>query len=186
MLSRVQSVIRSAILRIEAHNPTRTGHAERTSSYAVATAHELGLHENALLSVRVAAALHDIGRLLIPRDLLERPDAISSEERNQIRASSTLGAESVLRLGTENSLDFSDAALFIGQRFSPLVDQNLGAKVLHVCSAFDTMTTSQPWREAKPEEAAMTELEIHSSEFDPSVVAAFKKVQPLIVPITIR
>lgn len=144
------------------------------------------MHENALLSVRVAAALHDIGRLLIPRDLLERPDAISSEERNQIRASSTLGAESVLRLGTENSLDFSDAALFIGQRFSPLVDQNLGAKVLHVCSAFDTMTTSQPWREAKPEEAAMTELEIHGSEFDPSVVAAFKKVQPLIVPITIR
>lgn len=184
MSDSIHGLVKSAVARLEAHNHARAGHAERTASYAVATAHRLGIREAELVAVRVAAALHDVGRLLLPRELLERAAPLSEAELNQVRASALLGAETILKLGFESGHDFQLASDAVAHQYARLDVSPPISKVIHVCCAFDVMINRQPWREPVTEQEALNELlRCTGTQFDRATVDAFQQIQPLIQPV---
>ena len=186
----INDEIRTAIAKIEAHNPSRKGHAERVSSYAVATGELMGMQEDELLILRFASALHDTGKLKIKKALLEQPGPISESELKSIRTAVISEGEEI---GTSSVAPAAD--LLIEQQYerwdskgprglSENSDVALGARVIFVATAFDVMRSDQPWRAALSEDEALLELQDNAgTQFDPSVVKAFLRVQPLIQPI---
>src|SRR5581483_8454895 len=98
MMQTVQTVLRSAVAAIESHNPSRRGHAERVSSFAVAAAHQIGLKGDELIAMRCAAALHEIGKFAVSPDILESPHPLTEEELALVRDSTKQGAHAVRKL----------------------------------------------------------------------------------------
>lgn len=193
----VQKLVAHSRASIEAHNPARIGHAERVSSYAVATAYELGIRDRELLTIRCAAALHEIGKQTIRRETLEYPGELTESQLDEVRRSCVQGGLLVKRMSDASPLFVAcgDAIAFQYARFDGdgffegIAGDSLplAARVLHVCTAFDVMTTDQPWKQARSEEDAARELlDGSGAQFDPAAVTAFLRVQPLIQPLSER
>lgn len=183
-------LIRSLLRALEGHAPGEGGHAERVAVYAVATGDALGLDENQLLHLRRAAQLHDVGKVRVSPAILRKPDRLSEAEWDELRLHAIL-AESVL-----------EATWFL-KPVLPMIRHHherwdgtgypdglagdripLGARIIAVAEAFDSLTQPSPFRPATSEGAAWEELRASAgSHFDPAVVDAFEKVQPLIQPL---
>ena len=189
-LTRMENDVARALIRaMEMAHPHLTGHSERVASYAVAIGCELGLSKATLRGLRLAAALHDIGMLGLPNELLIafplRPDQWA-----QIQEHPRLSVQLVSRIHR-----FREIALWIechherwdgsGYPYGWQGEQiPLPARVLAVAEAFDGMRTDMPYRPALSEQDAVTHIQQGAGTlFDPRVVAAFLKVQPILQPV---
>lgn len=182
-------VIRALVGALETAHPFLCGHSERVASYAVAIGCELGLSKPTLRLLRIAAALHDVGMLGLSGELLTCPNP-TPEQWHAIREHPLLGVKLLRRIQR-----FRDALILVechherwdgsGYPHGWQGDQiPLPARVLAVAEAFDGMRTPMPYRPALSEEQAVALIESEAGRaFDPRVVKAFLKVQPLIQPV---
>lgn len=186
-------LIRSLLRALEGHAPGEGGHAERVAVYAAATGEQMGMDERELLHLRRAAQLHDVGKVKVSADILRKPDRLSDAEWDELRLHAIL-AESVLE-----SLWFLSPAMPMIRHHHERWDGGgypdglagekipLGARIIGVAEAFDSLTQPSPFRPASSERDAIEELRASAgSQFDPKVVEAFEKVQPLIQPLSIH
>ncbi len=182
-------VIRALISALEMAHPFLAGHSERVASYAVAIGCELGLSKPTLRLLRIAGALHDIGMLGLPDKLLTCSNP-TPEQWQAIREHPRLSVQLLRRIQR-----FQHALILIechherwdgsgyphGWRGEQIP---LPARVLTVAEAFDGMRTPMPYRPALSEQQAVELIEAGAgSLFDPRVVKAFLKVQPLLQPV---
>lgn len=185
-------LIRSLLRALEGHAPGEGGHAERVAVYAAATGEQMGMDERELLHLRRAAQLHDVGKVKVSADILRKPDRLSDAEWDELRLHAIL-AESVLE-----SLWFLSPAMPMIRHHHERWDGAgypdglagekipLGARIIGVAEAFDSLTQSTPFRAASLEAEALGELRrCAGSQFDPAVVEAFEKIQPLIQPLRV-
>lgn len=93
-------VITSFVRAVEAKDPYTCGHSERVSEYAVRLGRTLGLGESALQQLRIAGLLHDIGKIGVPDSILNKPGALSDEERAVMRRHPTVGREILGRVAS--------------------------------------------------------------------------------------
>lgn len=186
-------LIRALQRTLELHCPGEADHAERVAVYSVATAHELGVSEAELLDIRRAAALHDIGKVAVDRDLLVKPGGLSDEDIVALR----LHAELSIRV-LEGIEWLAEAALMVrhhhehwdGGGYPDGLQGDeipLGSRIIGVAEAFDVMTMASPFRELRMPEEALAELErCAGTQFDPGVVSAFGRIQALVQPIGMK
>lgn len=182
-------VIRALVSALELAHPAMEGHSERVASYAVAIGCELGLSKSTLRLLRIVSALHDIGMLGLPSELLTKPHP-TEQEWIQIRQHPLMSVQILRRIHR-----FQEGLVWIeyhherwdgtgyphGYRGEQIP---LPARVLAVAEAFDGMRTPMPYRPALSEQEAVEVIQRASgSAFDPRVVRAFLKVQPLIQPV---
>lgn len=166
---------RSLSRKIEEHLPSRRGHGERVSSYSVATGYEIGLRNGDLVSLRWAALIHDAWKLNLPAEMLERPGPLTNEEMHIVR-------EGPKRFFWEEADVFITEA--VRQQYGSWTEICMGARIISVCAAFDVAAFGTPWKGALGEPDALMQIRMCSaSQFDPVVVAAFLRIQPLIQPI---
>jgi HD-GYP domain-containing protein (c-di-GMP phosphodiesterase class II) len=182
--------VRSLLASLDKRVPGEAAHAERVAVYATATGHQLGLAGEALQQLRYASALHDVGKTSLDPGPLLRIGPLSDQERLDMQshvslAEALVGAISWLRpcvpairchherwdgRGYPEGLSGERIPLF--------------ARVIAVAEAYDAMTLLSSGREVLSEEQAADELRKESGgQFDPLVVQAFLKVQPLIQPV---
>jgi HD-GYP domain-containing protein (c-di-GMP phosphodiesterase class II) len=182
--------VRSLLASLDKRVPGEAAHAERVAVYATATGHAMGVRSTALQELRFAATLHDVGKTSLDPGPLLRIGPLTSQERTQMQSHVTLaealvGAIEWLRpcvsairhhherwdgRGYPDGLSGESIPLF--------------ARVIAVAEAYDAMTLLSSGREALTEEQAAEELRRESGgQFDPLVVQAFLKVQPLIQPV---
>lgn len=189
-LIRLENDVARALVRaLELAHPHLEGHSERVASYAVAIGCELGLSKATLRDLRLAAALHDIGMLGLPNELLTVAP-LTPEQRLQIQEHPRLSVLLVSRIHR-----FKDLSLWIechherwdgtgyphGWRREQIP---LPARVLAVAEAFDGMRTETPYRPALSEQHAIEAIQQGAGTlFDPRVVQAFLKVQPVLQPV---
>lgn len=189
LLQRSQNdAIRGLLRALDMHFSGEADHAERVAVYATATAEKLGLSDEELIHVRRAAELHDIGKVHIDSALLGKAGRLSDDEI------ATLHLHAILSLKLIESFDYLAPCVpmirhhherWDGEGYPDGLkgeDIPLGARIIGVAEAFDVMVyvSAQP----KTAQEALTELErCAGSQFDPKVVEAFKKVQPLIQPL---
>ncbi|HHW15232.1 MAG TPA: HD domain-containing protein, partial [Firmicutes bacterium] len=174
------STLETLITVINTRDRYTYGHSERVMRYAALAGRELGLSAEELRLLRYAAFLHDIGKIEIGREILNKPGPLTEEERRVIRRHTLYGVEIVEPI---QSLDrVLGIILHHHERFdgkgypSGLAGEDIPylARVLAVADAFDAMLARRPYREALTVEQALSEVRHgRGSQFDPFIAEAF-------------
>ena len=153
-------------------------HSERVAELAGQIAVQLQLTPDEVELIRLAASLHDLGKLAIPEEILRKPSALTEAERLVLRRHPQIGHRMLESLGVE---PIADWVLHHHERWDGAgypnglagADIPLGARVIFVADAFDSMTSRSLYGGPRTPEAAMNELERCSgTQFDPQVVSA--------------
>jgi diguanylate cyclase (GGDEF)-like protein len=180
---KVRDAVVSLVSALAAKDPVTRDHTERCSWYTAELAAELGLDEEEASVVRLASLLHDIGKLVVPVEVLCKPGPLTDEEWVQMRQHPTTALHILGPIdATENAVpailhhhEHFDGSGYPGGLAGD--DIPMASRILLVADAFDAMTTDRPYRKAMPIEAAIEELKRHrGAQFDPEVVDAFLRI----------
>lgn len=173
------SGIRSLVAAIDARDPSARGHSQRVAFYSRRIAEVLGMPPDRVERVELAALLHDVGKIGIADSVLRKPAPLDPAERAVMMAHVELGARIV---GANPAL--ADLVPLVRHHHEWYSGQGypdglageaipLGAAIIGVADAFDTMTTGRPYRRASTLEEAMAELRrCAGTQFHPRVVEA--------------
>jgi HD-GYP domain-containing protein (c-di-GMP phosphodiesterase class II) len=163
---------------LDAQDPDATRHASRVAALAEILARRLGWRE--LEALRLGGAVHDFGKLAVPRRVLMKRTALTPAEIARIREHPWAGARLLAPITrVRPALPY---VLFHHERWdgdgypSGLggAEIPMGARVLAVVDAFDAMTSDRPYRRALPVDAAVEEVDrCAGGQFDPVVARAF-------------
>ncbi|MCC6660440.1 MAG: HD domain-containing protein [Phycisphaerales bacterium] len=148
-----------------------TEHCELVSDAAAGLARAMGQVPAAINAARVAGLLHDLGKIVIPDELLARPGVLSAAERRIMERHAEEGAAIAGLLGADREV--VDAIRLHHARFDQSPGLPGAARVLAVADALVTMTTDRPYQEARTLHGALAELmRMRGTTLDPDAVAA--------------
>jgi HD-GYP domain-containing protein (c-di-GMP phosphodiesterase class II) len=162
---------------------TKTKVIEQAIDHAVKIARKMGLPEKDVSVVQYVASVHDIGMTEISDEILNKALHLSSEEMRQIQRHPERGAELIRPLEFVESV--SNIILYHHERWDgsgyPMglkgEEIPIGARILAVIDAFQSMTLGRPYRTRRTTESALDELvENSGTQFDRNVVEAFVSV----------
>jgi putative nucleotidyltransferase with HDIG domain len=168
---------------MEAKDPYTGGHASRVESYAVELARHIRLPEQKIQNIRVAAILHDVGKIGIDDRILKKPSSLEDWEYEQIKDHPVIGSEII-----KNVNFLKDTAEIIRHHHERYdgkgyPDQLKGdripveSSVLALADVYDAMTSDRPYREALSCEKAMDEIKNNSGkQFNPELTIAFLEI----------
>lgn len=168
---------------IEKRDPYTGGHTKRVMDYCVAIGKELGFNKDEIENLKLAAILHDIGKIGIRDAVLLKETHLSEEEFITIKNHTIFGAEILQHVKKLDTI--IPGVKYHHERFDgtgypeelkgdeiPLI-----ARIIAVADTFDAMITDRPYRKGRSFEAAILELKNKAGkQFDPFVVASFIKV----------
>jgi HD-GYP domain-containing protein (c-di-GMP phosphodiesterase class II) len=180
----VERVSSALVDRLRRHDPGTQGHSERVRGLAELIGVSLGVPDDEREKLRLAALLHDIGKLAVPREVLTKRGGLTTAEwkllRAHPRASEDLLAPIRPWLGewvgaaTEHHERFDGGGYpdgLIGAEIS------LAGRVVAVADAYDCIVSVRSYKGAVPADRAIAELANGSgSHFDPEIVRAFTSV----------
>jgi putative nucleotidyltransferase with HDIG domain len=174
------NTVETLIRAIQAKDKYTSGHSTRVSRYGLMIAERLGLTIKEKHHLYLASMLHDIGKIGVPDDLLNRPGKLTSEEIARVREHVSLGASMLKSLGEMHPivpLILHHHEAFDGSGYPdglkgeqiPLI-----SRIIAVADTFDAMTSDRSYRKARSHEEAIEELKRFSGKsFDPKVVEVF-------------
>jgi diguanylate cyclase (GGDEF)-like protein len=167
----------------EEHAPLLARHMRAVGDLAYEAGVELGLVGAELEALRYAASLHDIGKLAIPEDILDKPGPLTEDEWELIRRHTIVGERI---LATAPALERSARLVrwsherLDGQGYPDGLrgdDLPLAARIIAAANAYDAMLTEQPFAPARPHAEALEELHrCAGTQFDATVVDALERV----------
>jgi putative two-component system response regulator len=169
-------------LAIEYREDGTGGHTRRVGQWSALLGRALGLPQASIMEIRLAAPLHDVGKIAVPDRILLKPARLSPEEWRVMQAHTTEGAKIVA--GGRCSLLLTAEAIALnhherwdgygyprGLRAEAIP---LPARIVAVADAFDAMTHPRPYRQALREDVALSELHRYAgAQFDPRCVERF-------------
>src|SRR5438105_1191836 len=169
---------------VEADDAYTGSHSRDVVSLVVAVADELGLPPAERRSAEFAALLHDVGKVRIPGEIINKPGPLTPEERAVIETHTVEGQRMLEQVGgllgevggiVRSCHERVDGAGYpdgLAGEEIPLI-----ARIVCCCDAFSAMTTDRPYRKARSPEAALEELrQCAGTQFDPRVVEALARV----------
>jgi diguanylate cyclase (GGDEF)-like protein/putative nucleotidyltransferase with HDIG domain len=168
---------------LQAKDPDTVRHSLRVAILAVEIAASLGLDGAALDVLRIAARLHDIGKIAVPDAILNKPGPLDEAEFCVIKTHPVVGAEllSVWGLAGPAAIVRQHHERVDGGGYPAGVrgdDLTLEGRILHAVDAYVAMVFDRPYRKAIDQAAAFAEMICHSgTQFDPDVVAALIAVE---------
>jgi response regulator RpfG family c-di-GMP phosphodiesterase len=158
-------------------------HAYRVAALTVSVARMLGMPNEAVGAVERGALLHDVGKLAVPEAILRKPAPLTVEELMLVRRHPAIGSDLIAQV------PYLESAVPIVRHAHERMDGLgypdgvhagdvcIGARIVCVADAFDTMTRTRAFRDALAPPDALLELERCSgTQFDPLVVEAFRRV----------
>jgi diguanylate cyclase (GGDEF)-like protein/putative nucleotidyltransferase with HDIG domain len=183
---RSTAAMESLSATVDARDAYTAGHSRRVQQLALAIGRELGLSQAELDLLGHAALFHDIGKLAIPDAILLKPASLTDEEWELMQRHADEGARIIDRLGFLN--DAVPAIRHHHERFDGTgypdrlkgEEIPLGARIIHVADALDSMLTTRIYRAARPATEALDELRrAAGTQFCPRCVAALERILPL-------
>jgi len=180
VLEAYKNTITALASAIDAKDPYTRGHSQRVMEYTMLGCAALSFSGDEMEQLEYASILHDIGKIVIDVQILNKPDALSSSEWTILREHPTIGANLL------NQIPFltkaSELVLYHHERYDGkgypkgLKGETIpmGARLIAVADAFDTMTTDRSYRPALSVDDAINELlTCAGTQFCPTVVKAF-------------
>lgn len=165
---------------IEKRDAYTGGHARRIMDYSLVTARHLSLTHEEMDTLRLAALLHDVGKIGVEDRILKKPAKLDEEEIRQMQRHPAFGVEIVRHIpqlqGALNVIrahheDFDGTGYPDGLKGNKIP---LMSRIIGVVDTFDAMTSDRPYRKGLGEEIALKEIrDCAGTQFDPRVVKAF-------------
>lgn len=165
---------------LEAKDPDTRDHSLRVTEYSVRTAEEMWLSPAEIENIRVAAALHDIGKIGISDTILDKDESLRQEEMEHIHRHPLIAAQilgpidelkEIIQLIKYHHENYDGTGYPDGLSSE---DIPLGSRIIAVADTFDAITSTRPYRKAKAELVAVEEIKKYAGrQFDPDVIAAF-------------
>jgi putative nucleotidyltransferase with HDIG domain len=174
------NIIRALSSTVDAKDHHTQGHSQRVSDYSLRIAESLGLAERELEVIKYAALLHDIGKIAIPDDIIKKPSSLTPEEFEQVKQHPIIGAKIIKEI--DSLAPMVPIILHHHERFDGkgypdgLKGENIpiGARIVHVTDAYETMVSARAYRDMLPPELAISELRKNAgTQFDPKIVEIF-------------
>jgi len=178
-----RATVRAFAAAIDIKDKYTQGHSERVGRYSEIIAREMGWSEEEVEGIQIAGYLHDIGKLVVDRDIINAPYAINAKESSELNRHPAAGYE-ILAPINHPYADIPLMAKYHHERLDGrgypdgLVDEQipLGAKIVSLADSFDAMTTDRPYRRRRSFEDVVRDLRQNSgTQFDPKVVTAFAR-----------
>jgi putative nucleotidyltransferase with HDIG domain len=176
----VESSLAEAACGTEVQSPWPEGHVQRVAGYSVLLASAAALDEPAIAIVRKAALLHEIGKMGIPDAVLQKAERLQPEEYEQIKRHPVVGAEMCRSLPEGDAISAivrSHHEHWDGEGYPDGLKGEripLGARIIAIADAYDTLTMDRPYRPGYTPEEALQILWFGSeSQWDPRMVALF-------------
>jgi putative nucleotidyltransferase with HDIG domain len=175
-----QQIVEGFALAIEAKDKVTHGHSQRVARLSELTARKMGLEEKKVRQIFQAGILHDIGKIGTQTHLLKRLGNLSRKEMSTLRQHPCLGADILRPLTFFFDIEplvrhhhelFNGSGYPAGKKGKEIP---LGARIITVCDAFETMISGRPHIPKRNLAAALTALKQGvGTRFDPAVVQAF-------------
>ena len=168
---------------VEKRDPYTAGHQERVMQLSCAIGKELGFTEKKLSGLRMAAVIHDIGKLFIPAEMLTKPGKLTDAEMNLIKIHPQVGFD-ILK-GIEFPWPIADIVVQHHERLDGSGYPNglrendilFEAKIIAVADVIEAMSTNRPYRPTLGMARALQEIQDHkNTRFDASIVDACVKI----------
>ena len=165
---------------LEAGDPYVRNHSRRVARYATMIAERLGLPAEEVDRIRTAAAVHDVGKVRTPIEVLHKPGRLTDEEYTIIKAHPVDGAQLVEALGDERltAIVRHHHERLDGRGYPSGLrgeDIPLGARIVAVADTFDAITSARPYRPASPHRKALDILiKEAGTQLDADAVRAFR------------
>lgn len=168
---------------IDAKDPYTKGHSERVMKFAVEIAKEMKLPEKLVSNIEFAALIHDIGKIGVKDNVLDKPSRLSDSEYDIIKKHPVIGEQIIAPI--EFLTNIAPLILYHHEHYDGSgyleglkgEEIPIGARILIVADAFEAMISERPYSKSMTTEEAIDELKDKSgSQFDPEVVKAFLRV----------
>lgn len=171
------------IATLDARDQYTAGHSAAVAIYSRDIAERMNLPEETQEHAYLCGLVHDIGKIGLPPGLLEKPGALTLEERRQMQEHSVIGERILAHVD-----EYSEIATVVrfhheridGQGYPDGLDQDvipLVSRIIAVADAYNAMTSNRPYRDAMPSRVARLRLaQAVDSQFDTAVVAAFEAI----------
>ena len=171
---------------VEAKDQYTQGHVERTATFALEVGLRMGLGEEHLDRLRLAAMLHDIGKIGIPEEILQKPGFLTPQERDVMKKHVEIGVQILKQIeflrpaipgifhhqewygGYDGKTSFGYPSGIQGDAIP------IESRIIGVVDSFDAMTSTRPYRPAMPWDEAVKRLIVDKGrQFDPDIVDVF-------------
>jgi hypothetical protein len=169
-----EATLATLVRALEAKDRYTAGHVERVANFAHLIGLELGMRPRQLERLRHAALMHDIGKLIVPNHILNKPDRLTSEEFQRMRQHESVSVELLRRIDfLRPAAPSIEAEIAAGSKSGAMPDLPIETRIIAVADAFDAMTSTRAYRRALAQEVAFRELrEKSGSQFDAACVGA--------------
>lgn len=178
--------VRALVRLVEVKDEYTRGHAERVADMADRVAARMGLSPTQRYWIRIGAVLHDVGKIGVPLEILNKPGSFTDEEYWHMRRHPDVGADLL-----ENVDALAPAVPLVRQHHERIdgcgyprglrgTQVPLETRIVSAVDTWDAMTTTRPYRDGLPAEVAAAELRAHAgTQFDARVVeAVIEEVAP--------
>jgi putative nucleotidyltransferase with HDIG domain len=171
------------VAALDARDQYTAGHSAVVAVYARDIAERLQLSEGDQQLAHLCGLLHDIGKVGLPAGLLEKPGALTLEERRRVEEHSEIGERILSKVE-----DYAEIARIVRHHHERMdgngypdglngADIPIISRIIAVADAYNAMTSGRPYRDAMPSRVARFRLaQAVGSQFDTAVVAAFEAI----------
>lgn len=177
------SSIAALAATLDAKDPYTSGHSQQVSKYTVAIAKRMGLAKKEVENIYYASLLHDLGKISIREEILNKPGKLTKEEFAAVTTHPSMSANIIRE--AEFLRELIPLILYHHERYEGggypggLKGEEIpqGARILTVADSFQAMTSDRPYRKTFSREEAKQELKgCSGSQFDPQIVKAFLEI----------
>jgi putative nucleotidyltransferase with HDIG domain len=171
------------IATLDARDRYTAGHSAAVAIYSRDIAQRMGLSADVCDQAYLCGLVHDIGKIGLPPGLLEKPGALTLEERRQMQEHSAIGERILAHVD-----EYSEIATIVRHHHERIDGQGypdgrvddaipLVSRIIAVADAYNAMTSDRPYRDAMPSRVARLRLaQAVDSQFDTAAVAAFEAI----------
>ncbi|MCX7779855.1 MAG: HD-GYP domain-containing protein [Negativicutes bacterium] len=177
------SAVEALLTALEAKDPYTSGHSSEVASLSVQIACKLQLSSQEIFKIRLAALLHDIGKIGIPDSVLNKAGPLTQEEWKLIKQHPAIGAKIIAGIPALADLALAVSChhcRFDGTGYPATAGEQipLAARIIAVADSFQAMTADRPYRRGLAPEEALAEIKrCAGTQFDPAIADIFIMLQ---------
>ena len=175
-----KKMVENILMEINRKYENERIHSKRVTEYCLKTARAMGLCREELAELKAEAILHDIGKIVIPKNIIIKPDKLSEEEYELVKRHSEKGYQILKSIDEYATL--AESVLQHHERWDGkgypdgLKEENilLHSRIINLAEAYEAMTSDRPYKKAMTQKEAVDELkECRGKQFDPEIVDIF-------------
>jgi putative nucleotidyltransferase with HDIG domain len=170
--------LHALVATIDSQHLNTRDHSQNVAAYAAAIGEHIGLTRERIVLLRRAALFHDLGKVAVRRDVLNKPSRLTEAEFEEIKVHTVVGGAMLAHSGFELEADWvrHHHERLDGRGYPdglPGSEIPIEARIIHVADSFEAMTSDRPYGNGRPVEEAVAELRrCAGTQFEPRLVEA--------------